>query len=117
MGNDNPIVVLQQEDLKATLRELIAPLAKELASLRQDFKALVANKPLLNRSEVGRMLGITHKQVSTISYEKGCKPRNKQKLAFEKVGDNYLYAIEDVLAYRKAFIREDTQDSPDNPNR
>lgn len=117
MGKDNPIVVLHLEDLKATLRELIAPLVKELESLRQDVKALIANKPLLNRSEVGRMLGISHKQVSTISYEKGRKPIGKQKLAFEKVGDNYLYAIEDVLAYRKAFIREDVQDSPDNPNR
>ena len=98
------VIVTTEIEFKAILEAMIAPLTSEIAELRATVKALVNNKRLMNRNEVGEFLGITHKQVASISYEKGEKPTRKQTLACEIVGSRYLYESEQVVAYRNKYV-------------
>jgi hypothetical protein len=106
------IVVASMQDLEAILDKKIQPLVAEVEKLRASVSALVDNKPKIMRSEAARMLGITQKQVVSISFQKGTIPVNKRHaLAYETVGGRYMYDTNDVLAYKnKASL-------PDNPSR
>jgi hypothetical protein len=98
------LIITEEAELIALLEKIVGPLKSEIAELRATVKSLVNNKRLMNRNEVGEFLGITHKQVASISYEKGEKPTNrKQTLACEIVGSRYLYESEQVVAYKNKY--------------
>lgn len=84
------VVQIQVEGLDV-LCKMVQELSSKIEKLELMVQSQTNSSKMMKRSDVAKLLGISWKQVETLSFEEGQKATCKKILPCKKVGKNFLY--------------------------